>query len=140
MPICLVHEEEIMADSNDLGSESITYRLEGQIIDGTTGLGIDAVVVDLWDAEGISKDLVAHAKTNALGQFSVTIDAAYYHSLFLDRQPALGFRLYKDGQLPPPTLTWKPSETTTSLRIPLNDLSRRPQDNPAPMVVRGRVQ
>jgi protocatechuate 3,4-dioxygenase beta subunit len=128
-----------MADSIGLANEPIRYRLEGQIIDGSTGLGIDAVVVDLWDAEGLSSDLVAHAKTNALGQFNVTIDADYYRAIFLDRRPALNFRLYKEGQLPQPTTTWQPSETATQLRITLPDLSRRPRDAPAHMVVRGRV-
>jgi hypothetical protein len=59
----------------DLVNGTVVYRLEGQIVDGATGLGIDAVYVDLVDAEGFSQDLVAHAKTNALGDFSVAIDA-----------------------------------------------------------------
>jgi hypothetical protein len=129
-----------MADSIGLVTDTVVYRLEAQIVDGSTGLGMDAVVVDVLDAEGLSRDLVAHAKTNSLGEFSVAIEASYYQSLFLDRRPALHFRIYQNGQLPQPAIKWTPSETTTHLRISLNDLSsRRPQDDPAKMVVRGRV-
>lgn len=128
-----------MHDSFNLVNGTVVYRLEGQIVEGDTSLGIDNVFVDVMDAENISQDLVAHATTNALGEFTVAIDASYYQFLFLDRRPALAFRLFKDGRFSNPTIHWQPAETTSHLRIVVEGRGRRTREEPADMVVRGRV-
>ncbi|MDC0749965.1 Tc toxin subunit A-related protein [Polyangium mundeleinium] len=115
------------------------YRLEGRIVDAATGYGVSDVYVELWDQEGLCKDLVAIAKTDALGDFTIALNDAYLDSLFLDRRPDLKFRLFKSGQFAPPTVTWQPSAGTQRIRIPVDLSATRTNEQPCKRVVRGRL-
>ena len=116
-----------------------TFRLLGRIVDMATGHGVLDVVVELWDHEGICQDLVAVAKTDALGDFTITLESTYLESLFLERTPSLSFRLFRDGQFAPPTATWKPSSEQSRVRIAVDLIATRTNNAPSSHVVRGRI-
>ncbi|MDC3958225.1 hypothetical protein KEG38_30480 [Polyangium jinanense] len=127
----------------------IAYRLHGRIVDAATGKGVDAVRVELWDREGICRDLVAVAKTDEVGDFAITVTDTYLDSLFFARRPALKFHLFTaTPQLEPPTVTWQqlepltvtwqPSAAAQRIRIAV-DLGATREGQPSELVVRGRL-
>ncbi|MDC0742546.1 Tc toxin subunit A-related protein [Polyangium mundeleinium] len=116
------------------------YRLQGRIIDVTTGHGVGGVYVEAWDQEALCPDLVATAKTNADGHFAITLDDAYLGMLFADRRPALKFRLFESGLLtPPPTVTWQLAPGLQRIHIRIPAIPERTDAPPACLVVRGRI-
>ncbi|TKC95184.1 neuraminidase-like domain-containing protein [Polyangium fumosum] len=114
------------------------YRLEGRIFDLANGHGVDGVYVEVWDQEGLCPDLVSTAKTDALGNFTITLDDAYLDTVLADRRPPLKFRLFKpDLFTPPPTVTWQLSPGIQYLRIGVG--TTHTNELPSNLVVRGRL-
>ncbi|MDI3290949.1 neuraminidase-like domain-containing protein [Polyangium sp. 15x6] len=115
------------------------YRLHGRIFDLATGRGVDGVYVEAWDQEGLCPDVVGIAMTDALGDFTLTLDDAYLDTLFADRRPPLKFRLFKEGLITPPhTVTWQLSPGIQRMRIGVGG-SRDTGVQPSYLVVRGHV-
>jgi len=128
-------------------SSSITYRLEGELVNKATGFGIADLRVEVFDSEGLCVDLVAHVKSDEHGHFLVEFDDRYLDSLFCGRIPILGFRVYLFSTSPTtvcekfvdPAETWTPSSETKRLRIPLDMAASRTNTWFARAKVRGRV-
>lgn len=128
-------------------SSTITYRLEGELVNKATGFGIADLRVEVFDSEGLCVDLVAHVKSDEQGHFLVEFDDKYLDSLFCGRIPILGFRVYIFSTSPTPVCekfadpaeTWTPSPETKRIRIPLDMAASRTNTWFAYAKVRGRV-
>jgi hypothetical protein len=76
-----------------------SLRLTGKVIDRETGHGVPGLRVETWDKDLICNDLVGTAMTDDQGTFQIEFDQSDFQDLFLDRQPDLFFRVFRENQL-----------------------------------------
>lgn len=107
------------------------YALSGRITDHATGYGVGGIRIEAWDEEGLCRDLVAHTVTDSLGDFRITLDDSHLDQLFLDRRPALSFRLFLGNErYPDPSVTWQPSIEPKRIRIAIDSNAIRTAQAP----------
>ena len=75
------------------------YRITGRVIDIKTREGLAGLRVEAWDKDLILNDLVGSAVTDASGAFQIRFDDSYFAELFLDRQPDLFFKVFRNDKL-----------------------------------------
>jgi hypothetical protein len=73
-----------------------TFRINGHVIDGTTRQGIARLRVEAWDKDLISNDLVGSSVTDEQGAFQIEFTSSYFAELFLDQQPDLFFKVFRE--------------------------------------------
>ena len=100
------------------------FRITGKVIDGKTLLGVPGLRVEAWDEDLVFNDLVGSAITDDEGSFQMQFDESYFRELFLDRQPDLFFRIFRDNFLIGSTensVMWnvETAETQVSIEIDL---------------------
>ena len=76
-----------------------TFRIQGRVIERQSRQGIGKLRVEAWDKDLIFNDLVGSAITNEQGAFQMRFDETYFRELFLDRQPDLFFRVFREDVL-----------------------------------------
>lgn len=76
-----------------------TFRITGRVIDRKTRRGISGLRVEGWDKDLILNDLVGSAVTDEQGAFSIGFTASSLKELFLNRQPDLFFKVFRDDAL-----------------------------------------
>jgi hypothetical protein len=77
----------------------MNYRIHGHVIDRDARAGIAGVRVEAWDKDLILDDLVGVATTDAKGAFDIVFEESYFREIFLDRQPDLFFRVFREERL-----------------------------------------
>jgi hypothetical protein len=75
------------------------FHISGFIINDKTRQGIAALRVEAWDRDLICNDLVGSAVTDSRGAFQITFDESYFRDVFLDRQPDLFFKVFRESKL-----------------------------------------
>ena len=118
-----------------------TYQLSGQIVARGSRIGIPNLRVETQDRDQLTSDMIAVAFTDAQGAFSMALESAYVDELFLNRSPALRFRVFNGAK----SLTigdhvWHVTRERTSMRIEVDLTSTRVGETPAPSIVRGVVR
>lgn len=75
------------------------FRIQGKVIDHQTRQGVANLRIEAWDKDLLFDDLVGSAITDEQGAFRMQFDETYFRELFLDRQPDLFFRIFRDDSL-----------------------------------------
>lgn len=122
------------------------FRITGRVIDHTTRQGLAGLRVEAWDKDQICNDLVGSAVTNEQGAFVIEFTSSYFKELFLDRQPDLFFKVFREDELIKSTedsVLWNVAAGETEVVIEV-DVPVRPEPNPGDtqkrFVVRGQVR
>ena len=76
-----------------------TFRITGRVIDSTSQQGIAALRVEVWDKDMVFDDLVGSTVSDARGAFQIEFTPSYFKELFLDRQPDLFFKVFREDEL-----------------------------------------
>jgi hypothetical protein len=76
-----------------------TFRIIGRIIERRTRSAIAQLRIEAWDKDLIVDDLVGSAVTDEKGAFQMEFDQSYFQELFLDRQPDLFFKVFRQSKL-----------------------------------------
>lgn len=100
------------------------FRIQGKVIDQQSRQGIAHLRVEAWDKDLFFNDLVGSEITDEQGAFRMQFDESYFRELFLDRQPDLFFRIFRDNSLIGSTensVMWnvETAETPVSIEIDL---------------------
>lgn len=118
------------------------------MIDRTTRQGVLGLRVEGWDKDLIFHDLVGSATTDTEGTFHVGFNESYFKELFLDKQPDLFFKIYRDNSLIKSTedsVLWNVRAEETEILVEVdNPIVADPEipivAGPETFVVRGRVR
>lgn len=120
-----------------------TFQINGRIIDRNTNKGVSKLQIEAWDKDLIFDDLVGSAITDAEGYFQIEFTQAHYQECFLDRQPDLFFKVFRQGRLLTSTedsILWNRTTSDTEITIevelknthPVSDeVFRQVYDSPA---------
>lgn len=76
-----------------------TFQVNGRIIDRNSQKGIPNLQIEAWDKDLIFDDLVGSTITDAEGYFRIEFAETHYRECFLDRQPDLFFKVFRQGRL-----------------------------------------
>jgi hypothetical protein len=76
-----------------------TFSISGRVINRQTRRGIANLRIEAWDKDLIFDDLIGSAITDEQGQFQMEFTEGYFQECFLDRQPDLFFKVFKQAQL-----------------------------------------
>ena len=116
-----------------------TFRITGLVIDSTTQQGIAGLRVEAWDKDLIFDDLVGGTVTDGQGAFQIEFTSSYFAELFLDRQPDLFFKVFREDELIKSTedsVLWNVAAGNTEVVIEV-EIPIVP--GPATFLVRGQV-
>jgi len=105
-------EEETMAKNANK-----TFCITGRVIDSTTQEGIAGLQVDAWDKDLICNDRVGSAVTDEQGAFRIDFTESHLKELFLDRQPDLFFKVFREDKLINPTSATRSKNASKRLII-----------------------
>ena len=120
-----------------------TFQINGRIIDRTTKKGIPDLQIEAWDKDLIFDDLVGSAITDVEGYFRIEFTETHYQECFLDRQPDLFFKVFRQSRLLTSTensVLWNLATPNTEITIevelknthPVSDeVFRQVYDSPA---------
>ena len=75
------------------------FHIQGRVTDSHSGQGIADLRVEAWDKDLLFNDLVGSAITDEQGAFQMQFDETYFRELFLDCQPDLFFRVFRENVL-----------------------------------------
>ena len=118
-----------------------TFRITGRVIDRTTQQGIAGLRVEAWDKDKICDDLVGSAVTDEQGAFQIEFTSSHFAELFLDRQPDLFFKVFREDELIKSTedsVLWNVAAENTEVVIEADVPSAvKPKET---FVVRGQVR
>lgn len=78
---------------------SRTFKISGRVCEYGTRNGVPGLRVEIWDKDLLFHDFLAEAPTHAQGAFTATLETNRFRELFLDREPDLFFKVYRDGKL-----------------------------------------
>ena len=98
------------------------YRIDGLVEDATNGDPVPDVLVEAWDKDFGTDDLVGSATTDAQGRFVMEFDDSYFEELFFDHRPDLYFRVFLGDNLLLSTeddVMWNVDAGSTSVTLPV---------------------
>lgn len=120
---------------------SKTFRITGRVIDSATQQGIAGLQVEAWDKDLICNDLVGSTATDEQGAFQIAFTEAHFKELFLDRQPDLFFKVFREDELIKSTedsVLWNVAAGNTEVVIEVAiPAASKPEET---FVVRGKVR
>jgi hypothetical protein len=114
--------------------------MQGRVTD-RQGQGIPNLRIEAWDNDLILHDLVGSAITDEQGAFQMQFEESYFRELFLDRQPGLFFRVFRENILIKSTeksVMWNVETAKTPVVIEV-DLAAA-EETPKEFVVQGQVR
>jgi plastocyanin len=98
------------------------YRIEGLVKDATTGGPVPGVLVEAWDKDFFTDDLVGSATTDAQGRFVMEFEDSYFQELFFDNRPDLYFMVFLGDDLVLSTeddIMWNVDAGSSSVTLPV---------------------
>ena len=124
------------------------YRLTAVLVDKTTKRPLPDIRVEAWDASRRCTDLLAVARSNASGAFTLTLSAGIVGGLLVERRPAIALRLFQSLSqgsppeetytgLPDPAWRWVLGPKTAHARIEVRSDRTLSGTLPTASVVRG---
>ena len=124
-----------------------TFRVIGQVIDRKSQSEVAELRVEAWDKDLIVNDLVGSAVTDEHGDFLIEFERSYFKELFLDRQPYLFFKVFRDGDIIKSTedeVWWSVENGETGIVIEVNMPTviepGSNGDEPKQFVVKGEIR
>ena len=116
----------------------------GRVVDTSSSRPAAGLRVEAWNVDDGCGDLVAVARSDARGEFQITVADDYLRDLFGERRPTLFFRIFQDERLVADThegTRWNLRNRSARLRVCVNLAQPAASDRrPAALVVRGRVE
>lgn len=99
----------LLALNSSLQAVPISYSISGEVLDGTTGLGLGALRVEAWDRDLKSgdlldkdfsfDDLVDVATTDSIGRFAMSFDSTSFAEDVSENGPDLYFKIFQSTGL-----------------------------------------
>jgi hypothetical protein len=102
------------------------FRISGQIVDRKNSYSVSGLRVEAWDKDLMRNDFLDTTTTNGEGKFNIEFDESDFQDVFLDREPDIFFKVFRDSKLIASTedsVLWNVKNQASEITINITQLS-----------------